>query len=222
MRAIKVSTLLIFGVSAFSGDANSLEINTMAKLASDYVYRGISQSNGNPVVQVMPKVSTQDGFHVLGFVSPVDFGSGNPAKVEYDVAAGVERATSAIYWSARIWRFNYSGQSGLNSTEFRSFVKYGRLDCTYGYTFDMAHTAASANHLEVGVSEPWNAYIARAHIGHSFFSDNKFYEDHYHAKLSISRVVYEAVVEANYSKTINGNYENSGGERFFISITKEF
>lgn len=220
MKTVMIIITLILTVSV---KADESPFSTSITLTSDYVYRGISQTNGNPAFQIMPKYQIKDGWHMVGFFAPVDYGGKNTANFEYDVALGYEWSNNELYWNARLWRFNYRDQQALNTTEFRVYGTYKKFDFTYGYSNDTCSTEAYGHHFELGLSQPvWQNYQVRGHVGHSFFEENPYYKDYYHFKLTLSGQWQGMNLGVSYSDTYKGEYGELDDTRWFIHLTKNF
>lgn len=212
-----------WGFLLFSPAAFSLSLETTLTASTDYVYRGISQSNGNPVLQISPELMLGEGLHLVGFASPVDFGGNSSATLEYDTAIGYEKKGEDSYWNIRLWRFNYRDQKELATTELRIFGQYKYLDFTYGYSPNFFNSNAEANHFEVGSTLPLNKQLSlRGHLGYSDFSDNPFYKDFYHFKLSLLYRAGTNTLELAHTKTIHATFGELGGDRTFLCYSHVF
>ena len=64
------------------------EISSTLTLASDYDFRGISQTARDPALQASLDWASESGFYLGAWVSNVDFGSGTAADFEWDLLGG--------------------------------------------------------------------------------------------------------------------------------------
>lgn len=64
-------------------------------LASDYVFRGISQSNGDPALQAGARIDGAGGFYGSAWASRVDYPSAPDARAEIDYVLGIRQPLGA-------------------------------------------------------------------------------------------------------------------------------
>lgn len=83
--ALALSTAPLVQASDFSGTA---------ALTSDYVWRGASQSDGDPAVQAGFKLAGASGIYVQVWGSSVEFAPETRASTEFDLVAGWSGALS--------------------------------------------------------------------------------------------------------------------------------
>ncbi|MDP1736023.1 MAG: TorF family putative porin [Caulobacter sp.] len=93
MKALKLALCAATASFAMAGAASAQTVSFNVGVASDYVFRGISQTDEN--VQVFGGVDlTQDIFYAGAWVSNVDFGDGTDA--EFDLYAGFKPTLGAV------------------------------------------------------------------------------------------------------------------------------
>jgi uncharacterized protein (TIGR02001 family) len=106
-------------------------------LLSDYRFRGLSQTNGEPAVQGTINVNHSSGFYVGTFASTIDGGADgstplltNYGSVEVDLYGGFTKQVSGIGVDAGLLYYFYAdGADGVN-TDF--FEPYASLSYTLG------------------------------------------------------------------------------------------
>jgi len=88
-------------------------------LTSDYVFRGISQSNEQAALQAGTRVDTNAGLYGSVCASRIDFASAPAASAEIDYVIGARRKLGED-WVGDInaTRFTYAGASELNYLEW--------------------------------------------------------------------------------------------------------
>ena len=137
-------------VLASSAVANAGEIEANVALSTDYIFRGISQTDNNPAISGGFDYSFGGGFYVGVWGSNVDFGSNSfindegeldstsSASAEIDLYAGyvfelaenVELDLGYIYYA-------YPGDSGsLNYSEFTASISFSDLSFGLIYSPD--------------------------------------------------------------------------------------
>lgn len=81
-------------------------------LTTDYVFRGISQTDENPALQASVELSHASGFYLGIWGSNVDFNDGDEAEVEIDYYAGfASELTDELSWDAGVLYYSYPGAS---------------------------------------------------------------------------------------------------------------
>jgi len=155
----KVSLLAIGMAFASSGNAladdNGVDISVTLTGATEYVWRGVSQSNQNPAIFGAVNAAFGNGFYAGLGAENVDFGAGVPIDVEYDMWAGWGGKLSDFDVSLTAIRYGYlnapSG-SDLDTYDFkgaigRSFEKVN-LGVNVFYTPDYFGVEESAVYYE--------------------------------------------------------------------------
>ena len=140
--------LIVLGASALIGapTAAATEIAGNVALASDYSFRGWSQTMRDPAIQGGFDVAFDSGFYVGTWGSNVNFGAsdeGDVASMEWDlylgwsgeIAEGVGLDLSAIH-------FEYPGdRDNLNYQELAASVSFGNF--TVGVNYSPEYLAVS-------------------------------------------------------------------------------
>ncbi len=75
--------------SSFYGWSQSASV----ALTTDYVWRGISQTNNDPAIQGQFDLSHESGFYIGAWASNVEFADGSKTSLELDAYAGFSRET---------------------------------------------------------------------------------------------------------------------------------
>ncbi len=99
---------------AASGTA-SAQVSGSVSLVSNYVYRGVSLSDGNPEVQLNLNADFDSGWFVGAFASPLDLPSSHGQAIAYGGYA--RQWTSDVSWEAGLSETAYAGGSGQNYAE---------------------------------------------------------------------------------------------------------
>jgi uncharacterized protein (TIGR02001 family) len=111
--------------------------------ANDYVYRGISQSNGQPAymgaAEYSHAVGPETGVFAGGFISNVDFFDGHQARVEVSPYVGVKGQHGAFSWRVQAYYNAYPG------TPSRLHYNYYSLDASVGRDFGSVALSVEAD-----------------------------------------------------------------------------
>lgn len=143
MSIIKKS-LLVAGLTASATLAQAFEVAGNVTLATDYVFRGVSQTNEKGAIQGGFDVGFENGVYAGTWASNVDFGDEVTTEMDYyvgyafDVAEGVTLDLSYIY-------FLYAGQeSALNYSEFVAAISVADFGFSLVYSPDYFGSDESA------------------------------------------------------------------------------
>lgn len=116
-----------------SSPVGEFDVSMNVGLASDYIFRGISQTQGNGAIQGGLDVVHDSGLYIGTWASNVDFGG--DASVEFDYYAGLGNdITEDISYDLGWIKYAYPGESALNFSEY-----YASLSA-YGFTVGAAYS----------------------------------------------------------------------------------
>lgn len=111
-RALAVIAPSAFGalLCATAPMAHATSFSGNAALTTDYVWRGSTQSQGDPAAQAGFKISTDGGFYASAWGSSVKFPTGLDADTELDLAVGWTHPLGGD-WAVDVYalRYRYPG-----------------------------------------------------------------------------------------------------------------
>ena len=141
------------------------EISSTLTLASDYDFRGISQTARDPALQASLDWASESGFYLGAWVSNVDFGSGTAADFEWDLLGGYRgQFTDDGY-------VQYGFEPGGDKVQFGEAyagISYKAVSAKLWYADDFGNTGESATYLEGNASIPLpNDFALALHAGYS-------------------------------------------------------
>ena len=143
-KAMKIGLLAAaFGVSAPAFAADSELPGTFTgnvAIATDYMFRGISQSFNNAVVQGGLDWDTGAGFHFGTWGSAVNFGDGNAATMELDLYGGYGGTIDNFSYDVGGIYYWYPGSP--KALGYNLWEVYGKM----GYNFGVATAGISVNY----------------------------------------------------------------------------
>jgi hypothetical protein len=123
MAAVVAALAGLLGIGSAQAQ---VQVSGSAALTSDYVWRGSSQSDGDPAVQAGAKISIPSGWYASVWGSNVSFKPDNGARSEFDLVAGWSGAL-APDWTldANLTRYVYPGTGrALDWTELNTTVTW--------------------------------------------------------------------------------------------------
>jgi uncharacterized protein (TIGR02001 family) len=133
--SLAISTASFVACSSFAvaetvpSPVGDFDVSMNAALTTDYMFRGISQTQGSGAIQGGLDIGHESGLYIGTWASNVDFGSESDATVEFDYYVGYggdigEDLSYDLGWVS----YTYPGQSDLNFNEY-----YGSLSA-FGFT----------------------------------------------------------------------------------------
>lgn len=227
-------TLGFFANSVFAQDSDQQQeaaspfVMTLT-FASDYRFRGISQTLNNPALQLSTTYSTDSGVYLGIFASNVDFGGDVGANLEVDLNAGwAGEIADGLEADVQINRYNYPGDDiPLAYTELLGKLSYAGLSGLIGYSNDVFNTNETGIYYNLGYSLLIaGEYNFAASIGYYNLDDPADYGGSIVDKsIGVSRDFGPLNVGISYFNT-NGAFENIYGEtndsQFVFSMTATF
>ncbi|MFT8246866.1 TorF family putative porin [Roseomonas sp. BN140053] len=98
-------------------EALGLSLTATPTLATDYLFRGISQTRNRPAVQGTLEALHDSGFYLGAFVSNLGF-AGTNARQEVDALAGYRFTLGGINWDIGAIYYSYPGYSRPNPAAY--------------------------------------------------------------------------------------------------------
>lgn len=147
MSFSKISTLAL-GLCLASGAAladdhmsnSSISLSGNVAIVTDYVFRGISQSDENFALQGGFDAEHDSGLYAGVWASNVDFNDGDEADIEIDLYAGYGGEVNGVSYDAGVLYYAYPGADDTLDYDF--WEVYGSL----GYDFDFASANIAVNY----------------------------------------------------------------------------
>jgi uncharacterized protein (TIGR02001 family) len=132
-KAYTRASLLAAALVAAAGGAQAQgEWSANAAVTSDYVWRGISQTDNGPALQLGADY-TNGAFYAGGWASNVDFGS--DADIEVDLYGGFRGALAeGLTWDLGVIGYVYPGEDDLNFLEIKAGLGFEAGALTGGAT----------------------------------------------------------------------------------------
>lgn len=164
---LAVAACALIPHTAWAQDTNhGFEFSANTAIVSDYVFRGISQSDENFALQGGFDVVHETGLYTGVWASSVDFNDGDEATVETDLYAGYSGELNNFTYDVRGIYYAYPGADSSRNYDF--FELHGSL----GYDFDVASAVASLNYSPEYFGDSGDATYARLAVDvplpHSF------------------------------------------------------
>ena len=221
-------TILFLALAGFGSSAMAASASATFTFASDYLFDGISQTQGsddgdfNPALQASIDFEGDNGFYFGVWASNVDFGDGDPADVEIDYYLGFAgESESGWGWDVGALYYTYMGAptsydyaEGLLgvSAPFGTGAQlyFGDDDGVFGgkfYRFKLTHSVPLG---EVGSLD--------LEATRSNYDDDEV-EDYTHGQIGVSRDIGAFSAYIGYSDTSLDDNPAADGRLLFTLST---
>ncbi|HEY9037258.1 MAG TPA: TorF family putative porin [Pseudomonadales bacterium] len=137
-KTLMASSLLLAATGATAEDIGSgWDLSANVTLASEYLWRGISQTQGKGAIQGGVDLTHESGFYLGTWASNVDFDS--EASSEWDFYTGysfdVGPEDNPITLDVGLLEYTYTEQNSLNFLE--AYTSVGMAGFTLGYNYQI-------------------------------------------------------------------------------------
>ncbi|MEL0307035.1 MAG: TorF family putative porin, partial [Halieaceae bacterium] len=102
---------------AFASTSQAGEWSANAAMTSNYVWRGLTQTENEAAVQGGIDYASDSGFYVGTWASNVNYGSPDAYSYEHDIYAGFAFDTGAISWDVGYLYYNYDKEAEFDFGE---------------------------------------------------------------------------------------------------------
>jgi uncharacterized protein (TIGR02001 family) len=248
MRLSLIAAILlsVFNVApAFAEDAPPPALTGNMTLTSEYLYRGIAQSNNRPALQGGFDYALPAGFYIGNWNSSIswisDAGLGASSSLEMDFYGGYKQSFGDFSFDVGTLYYYYPGNytaawkdvyDNPNTLEGYVSVGYKWVSLKYSYAFQNLFgnvNTKGSGYAEANVTvDVGGGFGVVGHAGHQQMKNTYggAYSDY---RLGVTKDVGFGVVGLTYSTTTAHNefYYNSvndatGGDRVVLNFTKTF
>ncbi len=187
-----------------------------AAVTSDYVFRGVSQTDEGPAIQLGADFAFGSGFYIGTWASNVDFGSEVGADVEVDVYVGWSTDISeTVNFDVLLNRYIYPGANSgidLDYNELIGTLGTGPFSFTLAYTNDVYASDTDSFYYAVGASfTPGGGNFGiDLGIGRTTFSDSIGLDDYTDYFISASHPLGPFTAALGYYDTGDSGDNNFG------------
>jgi uncharacterized protein (TIGR02001 family) len=177
-----VALFLLAGAAA----AHAASVSGNATLTSDYVWRGSTQSAGDPAVQAGLALAADDGAYASLWASSINFDSSPHASTEVDGVLGWRgQWTPDWAWDANLTRYQYPSAAALNWTELGATVTWKqRVWAQLGWSDDALASDTTGTYAQLGARYPFNeTFRVEAAVGH-YWLERSYADSYSHGLVS--------------------------------------
>ena len=192
------------------------EVSGNVALTTDYIFRGISQSDEHPAIQGGFDYVHDSGLFVGTWGSTVDFDDGDQASMELDYYAGYGGEGGDLGYELSYTYYDYPGASSANYDYQEVGTKLSYQWLSTGLTYSDDYFGESGTYFypwaEIGVELSQNLTLG-AHAGYNSIDDNDRFgtDDYVDWNVSISKTYLELDWDLRYVDTDLSDRECFGG-----------
>jgi uncharacterized protein (TIGR02001 family) len=203
------AALLALPMTGFAQDAAEEEsaLTWNVAITSDYVFRGVSQTEEDPAFQIGADFAFGPGFYVGAWASNVDFGAGGPdAEVDTYIGWNTD-LNDAWNLDFMLNRYNYIGQEdSFGDIEYTEFLATAAYDETYSFTFGYTNDvfASGEDGFYYAAAGEWDVgrgFTLGAGVGYNTFDDAVGFDDYMDYSLSLGRDIGPVNASLSYIGT---------------------
>jgi uncharacterized protein (TIGR02001 family) len=213
---VKKLSLYISGLVLSLASLNSyaLDVSGNVSLASDYVYRGISQTNEEATIQGGFDLSAESGFYAGVWASNIAF----DGSIEIDIYGGFAKELNEEWsFDVGLLRYEYPNNAGPNESSFNEVygsLSFRELSVGVAYSDDFFFESDSSIYIYVNYSLALpNDYGVDFHYGNQSIDDNNTFgtPDYADYSIGLSKSVAELDLSLTWYDTDLSGSECFGG-----------
>ena len=236
MKSVKLGLAVALVLAAlplvsFAQEAEGVEeaespFSWSVAVTSDYVFRGISQTDEGPALQADLTYTVPSGFYVGAWGSNVDLGDGGPSmEVDTFIGYNTDLGDEFVNLDVKLNRYNYLGGNGsdLAYNELNGVMTFGGVvSVAASYTNDVWASGEDGWYLGAGAAIPLPSdYSLNVNVGQSMF-DSSVARNYLDYGVSVSKSWGNVGVSLGYVGTSRDGDENFGelaDDRAVLTLT---
>ena len=205
------------------------EFSANVALSTDYVWRGVSQTDNGPAISGGFDYAHSSGLYAGVWASNVDFGDGDDSNIEMDIYAGYGGEFMGVSFDVGVLHYDYASENNNNFDEVYVGLGYGFLSAKVSYSSDGFAESDDATYYEIGADFelPWGVGLA-LHAGR--YDVDAGSEDYSDWRVSLSKELVGLNFELAYTDTDMSDSEctsyagddNLCDGRGVFTVSKEF
>jgi uncharacterized protein (TIGR02001 family) len=223
MKTTILTSVATAGLLAAAGLA--AEVSGNISLTSDYVFRGISQTDEKPAIQGGFDYAHSSGAYAGVWASNVDFEDGDEAEIEIDLYGGLAGTMGDLGWDLSALYYNYPGVADSSGLKYDYWEVGPTLTYPVGpatasllvlWSPNFFNETGKGLYTELGLSAPVGSFEVGGTFGHQDIERNiKFgTPDYNNWGLYVSTSVAGIDLKLAYTDTELSKNECFGGGSF--------
>lgn len=190
MKLKKISTLCFAASSLFVASSamawesadGAWSTSASVALSSEYVWRGVTQTDSEPAISGSFDVAHSSGFYIGTWASNVDFGSDASTEIDYYAGFSSDIGETGFSYDVGALYYDYPSASDedLDFTEIYGSVSYSFLTAGIAYTVDADSDALEDSiYYSLGAGYDIGAISLAAGVGYYDYDDDTEYTNYY-------------------------------------------
>ena len=239
---LKQLTALCLAASAFAAapamawESADGQFSTSASVAlsTDYMYRGVSQTDQEPAISGSFDVGHASGLYAGVWASNIDFddadGNGNNGHVELNYYGGFASEYAGIGYDVGVLRYVFPGTDGLDWNEAYLGLSYSLFSLTISHSSDALASGENGTHYLLGFNYDLPMDIG-FHANYAFYDvDDDIWDDTLEdynlgitkniAGFDFDLTYYETLSEGEDATEAAFGSDNRADSRFVFTISK--
>lgn len=225
-----VSVLAAISALAIAPSVQAVDFSGSAAITSDYVFRGISQTQGDAAPQLGVKAALESGFYGSLWASTVDYGEALGTDAEVDLVAGWNR-TFAERWNldVNLTRFTYPGTRKPTNLDYNEVITTLTLDQRWWAMLGWSENALASGergvYVEVGAKWPVTDAFRFETVAAHYDLDDAYGDSYSRAQLSAVYTIGSVDLRASghwTSDSAKRIFPGVAGSRFEAAVTWNF
>lgn len=238
MKKLLLASALLAASTASFAEESAPQISANVTLATDYVFRGVSQTNEKPAIQGGFDYEFQSGFYLGAWASNVNFG--DDTSTEMDFYGGFSSDINDDWgYDVSVIYFDYASESTLDYIEVSGSMSW--KDLSFGVNYSNEYLGDGGDtffypfaQYSLGLA---NDFSIDFHIGYSNYepeltgvnpdqSEYRYKDDQSYIDYSV--VASKSLAGVDLALGYYGNdaktsqFGDSGDDRVVFSISKSF
>lgn len=182
MKHAILTSLAAAGLLATAGA--TADITGNVGLTTDYVFRGLSQTNEKPAIQGGLDYAHESGAYAGVWASNVDFEDGDEANIEIDLYAGMTGTVGDLGWKFGGLYYTYPGVSDSSGLEYDYWEVGPTLTYPVGpataslmvlWSPNFYNETGKGLYTELGLSAPVGSFTLGGTFGHQDIERNALF-----------------------------------------------
>ena len=211
---------LLLSTHVFAASPHSLSATTF--LATDYMFRGVSQTNNDPTLWLGIDYAHESGFYGGLFFANVDYDT--DTRREEDIYVGYSKSfENGISLDAQAWYYTYRNESDLDYPEYTVGLQYKWFDARYWYSDDYSGTGGEQHYYEAGLTVP---LLDNLELGvraaHTDFGRDTGIQDYNDYSLSLAATYHGFEISMLATTTNEDQFGELEDSRVVFGISKTF
>jgi uncharacterized protein (TIGR02001 family) len=224
-----IASGLMLGTAAQAESSLPGSISGNVAITSDYIFRGISQSDENVAIQGGLDWDAGNGFYLGVWASSINFNDGDEASIEVDYVGGYAGENGNFSYDVGFTYYTYPGAD--DSLDYDFF----EVGVGVGYAFEKASVSGGVYYTEdnfgatdeaiystAGIEVPLNdAFTASANYSH-YSLEPSFGPDYNTWDIGVTYSFEWFDIDARYYDVDEDAYGDIGDGRAVLTISRSF